>query len=694
MTTLFAAPHARTESALVESVRLRALRRVRWLQAVWAETVNGAAQELAITDSEVERLLAEPATAIAAEERFYTLDPETRELSHDLAEAEAQLEADPRWATLCAAFDLSRPERHLLALAAAVAIAPDLRRVYGYLHDDATLQEATPALAAQLFAWESNLFIPHEGPLARWWLARPAEASGTGWSALSPWSVDPLVAGWLIGQDGLDPTLDGAVEWHPCPMGEESVCLFPTLLNEIADFVSALRDAAGNRSGDPTIAIELVGPAGSGRRTLAAQIAAERGTGVLIADVPALVPAELPREVARERIARAGRLARLHGGILCWSEVTAVEPRLLGEMRVGADIAIFTAERAMSSVGVASVVHCRFTMPTLTSSDRTGLWERLAGRSAPTELPDWQLTPGELAAAARVAPAGAEAVATVCRQLLHPSESDLFTPLPCPFTWDDIVLAPTVRQHLAELEAQARLRVAVYDEWGFARLIPLGRGITALFAGPSGTGKTMAAQVLAHVLGLELLRVDLAGVVNKYIGETEKRLRAVFAACERAGVLLLFDEADALFGKRTQTKDAHDRFANIEIDYLLQRMEQFDGLAVLATNRKSDLDPAFLRRLRFIVDFLPPGPEQRLQLWRRALPEQTPAGEPLLGHIDWDILANLPALTGAEITNAALAAAFLARSEGIHIAMAHIRHAVRRELSKKGVAARLNEEKG
>ena len=186
---------------------------------------------------------------------------------------------------------------------------------------------------------------------------------------------------------------------------------------------------------------------------------------------------------------------------------------------------------------------------------------------------------------------------------------------------------------------QARLRFAVLEDWGFERLLPMGRGLTALFAGPSGTGKTMAAQVLARALGMDLYRVDLAGVINKYIGETEKHLRRVFEACERANVLLFFDEADALFGQRMQVKDAHDRFANIEIDYLLQRMEQFDGVAVLATNRKEDLDKAFLRRLRFLIDFLPPGPAERLELWRKSLPLQSPSGEEILGAIDWELLA-------------------------------------------------------
>jgi SpoVK/Ycf46/Vps4 family AAA+-type ATPase len=248
-----------------------------------------------------------------------------------------------------------------------------------------------------------------------------------------------------------------------------------------------------------------------------------------------------------------------------------------------------------------------------------------------------------------------------------------------------------VREHLRELEEQVRLRPAVYEEWGFERLCPMGRGITALFAGNSGTGKTMAAQVLARSLELKLLRVDLAGVVNKYIGETEKRLKEVFDACERSSVLLFFDEADALFGQRTQVKDAHDRFANIEIDYLLQRMEQFEGVAILATNRKGDLDKAFLRRIRFIVDFLPPGPAERMALWRRAL-DSRPAGcEEILGGIDWDFLAHKLTMTGADITMAALNAAFLARSQGSRITMDHILHTSRREMTKHGVVVRPGE---
>jgi SpoVK/Ycf46/Vps4 family AAA+-type ATPase len=185
--------------------------------------------------------------------------------------------------------------------------------------------------------------------------------------------------------------------------------------------------------------------------------------------------------------------------------------------------------------------------------------------------------------------------------------------------------------------------------------------------------------------------VDLSGVMNKYIGETEKRLKQVFDACERANVLLFFDEADALFGQRTQVKDAHDRFANIEIDYLLQRMEQFEGVAILATNRKGDLDKAFVRRIRFILDFVPPGAAERLALWQRALLPSSPSGEELLDSIDMNFLAHKMTMTGAEITAAALSAAFLARAQGTRICMHHVLHAARREMSKNGTVVRMGE---
>ena len=242
--------------------------------------------------------------------------------------------------------------------------------------------------------------------------------------------------------------------------------------------------------------------------------------------------------------------------------------------------------------------------------------------------------------------------------------------------WSDLVLPEAQLQTLQEIGAQVHQRAKVYETWGFASKGTRGLGICALFAGASGTGKTMAAEVLANELRLDLYRIDLSQVVSKYIGETEKNLRRVFDAAEEGGAVLLFDEADALFGKRSEVQDSHDRYANIEISYLLQRMEAYRGLAILTTNLKSVLDSAFLRRLRFVVQFPFPDTGQRADIWRRIFPERTP-----LDHVDVDKLAQLN-VAGGNIRNIALQAAFLAADANEPVRMSHLLRATRSEYAK------------
>jgi SpoVK/Ycf46/Vps4 family AAA+-type ATPase len=440
----------------------------------------------------------------------------------------------------------------------------------------------------------------------------------------------------------------------------------------------------------PAVELELWGEPGAGKRTLAAQFAAALGADLLTVDADQLL-ADAPSATATERLVRAVRMARLAGAILYWQNGEGLSLRVWQAIGGYRGVMLFGGAGTTPRTSKSPAARRSFGLPALRRDMRLALWGRYAAEPAPHVIENWILTPAEIARAAHLAPAGPDAVAHACQESLSSAPGELFTPLVCPFTWQDIVLPAGLREHLAELERQVRLRWAVYEEWGFERLCPLGRGITAMFSGPSGTGKTMAAQVLARSLGLKLLRVDLAGVMNKYIGETEKRLKLVFDVCERANVMLFFDEADALFGQRTQVKDAHDRFANIEIDYLLQRMEQFEGIAILATNRKGDLDKAFVRRLRFILDFFPPGPLERKVLWQRALQDRSPSGEALLEPMDWDFLAGKLNMTGADIAAAALSAAFLARAEGRRIHMRHVLQAARRELAKHGVVVRPGE---
>ena len=246
---------------------------------------------------------------------------------------------------------------------------------------------------------------------------------------------------------------------------------------------------------------------------------------------------------------------------------------------------------------------------------------------------------------------------------------------PCA-TWDDLILPEQQLETLHQLVSQSRHRTTVYENWGFAEKGRRGLGLCALFSGPSGTGKTLAAEVLAHELKLELYRIDLSAVVSKYIGETEKNLKQVFDAAECGGVILLFDEADALFGKRAEVKDSHDRYANIEVGYLLQRMESYQGLAILTTNFKSSLDKAFQRRLRFSIEFPFPDAAHRRAIWERVFPARTPTHE-----LRPERLAALN-VSGGNIRNIAMNAAFLAADAGRPVDMVHILKAAQMEAVK------------
>jgi len=685
------------ERPFLTRVRLRAQRRVLWMRAVWSGDSPAGEQGLAISHTEVDRILSDPAQMTTNEPLFYESDPVARHLTERIREVEEQAAHDPAWTWLRQQFGLSNYEVDLLSLAVAPEVDPQLRRVYGYLHDDATAGFATPWLADGLFQWPSGVSFGSQCALVRWLIARPLEGTNNPWAASTPWLADPHVVLWMTNGLCCDPALGAAMHLVAAAENQEKVCLYPVQLAAMQEFVLSVpaKSGTGLRETSATpIEINLIGPNGAGKRTLAGQFSAALGGDLACADASILLGPDVPLSLAVERVIRAIRTARLAGGILYWHDADGANPKVWQVAGGYSSLMLFGSQIALAPLTAAPAARQSVRLPSLTRSSRIALWKQVTNQPVPDMIADWLLAPGEIVRAARVAAAGREAIAEACQGNLHLGPSELFTPLACPYTWEDIVLSPALREHLTELEQQVRLRWPVYEEWGFERLCPLGRGITAMFAGPSGTGKTMAAQVLARSLGMKLYRVDLAGVMNKYIGETEKRLKQVFEACERANVLLFFDEADALFGQRTQVKDAHDRFANIEIDYLLQRMEQFEGIAILATNRKGDLDKAFLRRIRFIVDFMQPGPAERLTLWRRALRARSPEGEELLDDIDWEFLADQMNLTGADITAAALGAAFLARAEGSRITMNHILHAARREMTKHGVLLRPGDWKG
>ncbi len=584
--------------------------------------------------------------------------PEPAECAAEVAAARESLAADPHWRRLARALEVVDRELEWLALLAACELDPRLTRVLGYLDDSANPAPPTPAVAALVWHWPLGYQPGPACALARWQLAGPAG----GWQRTTPWTVDADIAAFVAGAPDWVRFRDAVSV--PELAGRE--CLHPGLLADMRAAVAALSGA-----GRMGCEVELVGEPGSGRRTLLAQLAVAVGRSPVI--------------MTGDDHVRALRTAKLLDALPIWiadgGEVVGAD--------ASAQAVTLVARRTPASSPLEGMVRLTWTLPPIDRTQRELLWSAHTIDQAPHVLRDWELTPADVEVGAAAAVAGPAVASRVIRRRLRAGALESMTALACPYGWDDLVVPDRVTAQLRRLQHQVLLTQDVLDGWEFRRLCPTSTGITALFAGPSGTGKTMAAQVLARSLELDLYRVDLAEVVNKYIGETEKRLAAVFAECERSNVMVLFDEADALFGQRTRVRDAHDRYANIEIDYLLQRLDTFRGVAVLATNRKSDLDPAFLRRLRVIVDFVAPTPAERLRLWRQALPARTTTGEPLTAGLDHQWLAANLELTGAEITSIALSAAFDAREAGELIKTGHVIGASRRELGKRGTVLRL-----
>jgi len=665
-------PDTAAEPGWLRAVRLRCLRRVLWCRELWTRYHYEQEQSLAITHSEVERALVPPSDMSRAELAFYAGDEQARALTTEI-EALGDGAADLRWARLASELELSPAELALLATALAAEVVPALRRAYGYLQDEVTALDATPALAGQLWARPAPRLGAASG-LVRWRLARPLELGREPWSSSAGWVADPAVLGYLL-DDGGPGATDSVGVTVPAPPGPR---LYEAECAEIVALTGAL-------AGRTPVEIELTAAGGAGKTALAARVAERLGRPLLAVDARAIAALADPATAAVRELRRG----RLEGSLLLWRHADLLPAAAFDAVRGREPVMLLAAETPLSVPDPGRVLRRSYVLASLDRAQRLRVWAAVGQGPPPEPVADWALRPAEIVTAAVTAPAGPAAVREVCARLLLDVPSELLEPLALPHVWDDLVIAAPQLAHLRELEAQARSRSELLDGWGLSRLASLGRGVTALFSGPSGTGKTMAAQVLARELGLELRRVDLAGVVNKYIGETEKHLRAVFASCERAPVMLFFDEADALFGRRMQVNDAHDRFANIEVDYLLQRMEQFDGVAVLATNRKGDIDTAFLRRLRFVIDFAPPTVAERERLWRLALEgSRDEAGRPLADALDWRQLALEFDLTGAGVKASALAAAFLARSDGTRIGMHHVTAAARRELEKQGVVVR------
>jgi hypothetical protein len=565
----------------------------------------------------------------------------------------------PALETLCKLFGLSSFERAILLMCAGMELDSEFAGLCANANGDPRRDYPTFSLALGALPQAHWSALNPDAPLRGW---RLIELQGGADLTRSRLRIDERVLHFLTGVTHLDERLVGLVE--PVSAPKDLVNSQRAVAERIA---AVLRNPAS--AGLPVI--QLCGNDASAKRAVAAA-----SCGALGLNLYALAAEVLPndgreleslvrlweREVA---LAASALLVEVDGMENHFATVRFIE-RVRGVLFIASGERVRLRYRASVSFDVAKP----------TSEEQQALWKD-AGVNGQVEAltSQFDLSAANIRAAAAQSKSPEE-LWTACRAQTRPQLDDLAQWIDTRATWNEIVLPAPQLAMLREIAAHVRQRAKVYQTWGFAQKCARGLGISALFTGVSGTGKTMAAEVLAHELCLDLYRIDLSQVVSKYIGETEKNLRRVFDAAEGGGAILLFDEADALFGKRAEIKQGLDRYANIEVGYLLQRMETYRGLAILTTNMKDALDPAFLRRIRFVVQFPFPDVTERLEIWRRMFPAQTP-----VDGLDMAKLARLH-VAGGNIRNIALNAAFLAADAAEPVRMNHLVRATRTEYAK------------
>ncbi|MEZ4733109.1 MAG: AAA family ATPase [Caldilineaceae bacterium] len=701
---------------LAELERIDLLIQLQVGRARQLQTADEPFQGLYIPEEEVDTLLATPAglprwamepLPLAQAEAQSALDQLALTIAWRKAESNKrgiQLRLD----SLRQRFQLSPLEVDALLIATAPEFDLRYERLFGYLQDDVTkrhpsvdlvLNLLSPTFAAKLAA--RHYFTPGATLLKYHLLALWDEPSQPHPPLLGRYlRVEERVVSFLLGADALDERL------LPYARCYQPTTTLAALLLPVDVKACLLRFIRHGQAQEQPWLLYFQGPYGVGKQATAAALAHELGMGLLVVDGEKIGAADLASDTAVDLLLRE---ARLQHALLYWQgfdHLLADDRRpqrdlLLQAVAHQPGLTILAGDVAWEPTAAAQAlpfVRIEFAKPTY--EERKQLWPFSLNGDMPS---DATVDLGTLAAKFRFTAGQIQDAATTARNLARwrdPEEAqvtmaDLYTAsrlhsnrklgelarkITPHYTWEEIVLPADRMQQLREIVNQVKYRAKVYEAWGFDHKLAMGKGLNVLFAGPSGTGKTMAADIMAGELGLDLYKIDLSSVVSKYIGETEKNLARIFTEAETSNAILFFDEADALFGKRSEVRDSHDRYANIEISYLLQRMEEYDGMAILATNLHKNLDEAFVRRMHFTVEFPLPNEKNRRRIWEQIWPATTPCSPTL----DLDFMARHFELAGGNIRNVALAAAFLAADDGNLVEMRHLIRAIQREYQKMG----------
>jgi AAA+ superfamily predicted ATPase len=608
-------------------------------------------------------------------------------------------------------FNLTRFEESCLLVCLAPEIDRKYEKIYAYLQDDVTSKSPGVDLFVRLLsdAMEERLqaraAFESQAALLKFRLLHPIDNSPGGPTTLlsQAFKLDARIADFLLGSGQMDSQLDRVASLSAGRAIKPGLCVAEEARSRIGKIIELHRKQSQSKA-----TFYIFGPYGSGKRSLAKSVCYDLGLSLITCDAADLIK----QQASFDELAwRLGREAGLQPAALCIENLDCLLDdgdqqharleSLLEAIRAFSSFTFLLGKRFWTPQGLPSgdtFIHVE--LPSPDYATRITVWEHYfkSGYQAKENVDikavatKFRFTPGQIQDAMIEAQniarwrspddprITADDLYAACRSQATLNLGALARKIEPKYTWQEIILPPDEIAQLGELCDQARKRETVYGKWGFDRKLSLGKGINALFFGPPGTGKTMAAEVIASELKLDMYKIDLSQIVSKYIGETEKNLHNIFKQAESSDAILFFDEADALFGKRSEVKDAHDRYANIEIAYLLQKMEEYDGIAILATNLRQNMDDAFVRRLRFIVEFPFPDEEYRRRIWEVTFPKEAP----LAADVDFQRLAREIRLAGGNIKNIAVAAAFYAASDGGVIQMSQLMRAAHREHRKVG----------
>ncbi|HMT28429.1 MAG TPA: ATP-binding protein [Bacteroidia bacterium] len=658
---------------ILQRVRLISKRRVAWLRNIWTDLTRDNPDEFN-SHNEIDGYLSDR-DSLQDELEWYNSNPEMQELTYSIHQVENQIASadESRLNTLVTLFKLSKLESDILQLCFAFAAEPGLSRVFSYLHDHSGRGYITETLVTKLFGYPFSITLDPESPLKAWSLIKeiPAQQGEPG-----SMECDPYIRKWISGKNGIDESLTGFAKF---------IDAYPPLRNwPVQKVVKSVNRMIGMEAQNK-VRVFVEGSEGSGRRTFASLVSKIIGLRALGVDA-----GRIPENKWIQAYRLIQRQALLSDCAPVWYGEVLAE-RTFPDSITPFPLQFITGEPDGFPPPIDYFADLHISMPVISFEERLELWKKHVPVSeswSSVELLELALR--HETNIGQVISIGKKMIPTVAEayEALRADSGrrlgKLATQMPGKFTFNDLVVSETVKRGIEDFIFEATDRVCFWEQPNAQRLFPQGRGLIGLFTGTPGTGKTMAAQVIAASLKLDLFRIDLSSVISKYIGDSSKNISQILTRAKNMNVVLLFDEADALFAKRTDIRDSHDRHANSDTNHLLQVIESYPGIVLLASNKKTNIDIGFMRRLRYMLEFPRPDAVQRHLIWKKVMSEL--AGEDILAGLQKEIftLAEIIDITGAQIKQSLLTAMFTSRREKSPIQITHIIRGIERELVKEG----------